>query len=163
MRGALPFSPIVLGAVSIWSVALAGEVSVKRSALPAAVNAALESRYPGAQFLGFTRETTKGVTVFEAEMKTAGRRVDASFESDGKLHEEEAEIAVAEIPAKVSASLATSAQANWKIEHAERITTADATAAERYELLVVNHKQRLELMYAADGKRLSATAASEKD
>jgi hypothetical protein len=157
------FSLLLLGAAATWEVAQAREVAMKREALPPAVLAALNSHYPHAEYLNFTHETTGRTTLYEAEMKVAGHRVDASFESSGKLHEEELQIPVSEIPDPIRTSLAESAQAHWKIEEVERVTTGSASAPARYEILMVHHQARIELVYAADGRRISGARADEQD
>ena len=157
------FGLLLVGAAASWSAAQAREIAVKREALPPAVLAALSSCYPHAEYLNFTQETTGHATLYEAEMKVAGHRVDASFEPSGKLHEEELQIPVSEIPDPIRTSLAESAQAHWKIEGVERVTTASASAPARYEILMVHHQARVELVYAADGRRISAARADEQD
>jgi hypothetical protein len=164
MKRTTIFCSLLLSVVAgAWMSVSAAEVSVRREALPAAVSAALESRYHGAEVLALTRERTKGVMLYEAEMKVSGRRVDALFESNGTLREEEAEIAASELPEGVRAAYARSAQAGWKIERAERITSGASAKPPRFELLAVGGKRRVELVYAADGRRLSAARAGEKD
>ena len=157
------FSFLAIGVAVSWNTVDAGEVKIERQALPAAVNATLASRYPNAELLHFTRETGKGVTFYEVEMKVAGHRVDVLIEPNGKLHEEEAEIAAGDLPDRVRAGLASSAQSNWTIQRAERITSGDPAVAPRFELLVVHDKARLELVYAANGRRLSAARVGAKE
>ena len=79
--------------VAIGTSAAAKETAIKREALPAPVQSALDARYPGAEVLGVSKEKEKGKTFYEVEMKVSGRRVDALFAADGSRQEEEAEIA----------------------------------------------------------------------
>lgn len=157
------FSLLAVGVAVSWSTVDAGEVKIERQAVPAAVNTTLAARYPSAELLHFTRETEKGVTLYEIEMKVAGHRVDVLVEPNGRLHEEEAEIAAGELPDSVRTALASSAQSNWTIERAERITSGNPAVAPRFELLVVRGNARLELVYAANGRRLSAARVGARD
>jgi len=154
---------LVLVAIGMSALASEKETAIKREALPAPVQSALDARYPGAEVLGMSEEKEKGKTLYEIEMKVAGRRVDAVFAADGARHEEEAEIPASELPAAVTASHGHSAQAKSTINRVEKITLGTDKAASRYELLVTDGKKQLELVYAADGKRLSAKKTDEKD
>lgn len=156
-------SLLLLAATGTWTTTDARETPVRREALPAAVSAALESHYHGAEILGLTQEITKRDILFEAEMKVAGLSVDALFESNGTLREEEAEIGSGELPDAVRSAYAHSAQAKWTIARAERIRSGAATAPTRYELLVTRGEVHLELVYAANGSRLSAKKVAGKD
>ena len=141
----------------------AREVSIRRESLPAAVRDALGTRYPGAKFMGLTREKEKGVMLYEAEMKVSGRRVDALMDANGALREEEAQIAQSELPETVRQAHAQSAQAHWKIESIERISFRTASTPQRFELRVSDGKRHLELIYGANGKRLSAGVSDAKE
>ncbi|MFI5370632.1 MAG: hypothetical protein ACHQ52_03670 [Candidatus Eisenbacteria bacterium] len=158
---------IIIGAcvalVSLGGVATAKEESIHRETLPGPVRDALAQRYPGAEFRGFTHEREKGVDLYEAEMTVSGRRVDASFEATGRLREEEAEIAASDLPEPVRRSHDASAQGHWKIERVERIRSSDSSAPPSYELRVFDGRQRVEVRYASDGRRLSGHKADPND
>lgn len=152
---------IIIGVLSIASlaagvVAHAREVQIKREALPAAVNAALQSRYPGAEILGITEEKEKGTVLYDVEMKVSGRRVDVLLQPNGTLHEEGSEITANELPAKVREAHARSAQAKWTIDGAERLITTNPSTT-RFEVRVSDGKRHMELVYGVDGKPLSST------
>ena len=152
-----------LGLAGAWIPAIAKEVSIHQEALPAAVKAAMDSRYPGAEILGLSQEKQKGIVIYEAEMKVSGKKVDALFDSNGKFREEEALISASDLPESVSAALAKSAQAKWKIDAVERLTTSNASAPPKYEIQVSNGKRHAELVYTADGKRVKAAKAEAKE
>lgn len=152
---------IIIGVLSFVGLgggvlAHAREVQIKREALPAAVNAALQSRYPSAEILGITEENEKGIVLYDVEMKVSGRRVDVLLQPNGTLREEGSEIAANELPASVREAHARSAQAKWTIDGAERLITTHPSAT-RFELRVSNGKQHMELVYGSDGKLLSST------
>jgi len=115
----------------------------------------MNTRYPGAEILGLSQEKKKGAVVYEAEMKVSGKRVDALFEN-GKFREEEARISVEELPEGVRAAFARSPQAKWNVDLVERLTTAKAPAAPKYEIQASSGKRHVELVYTADGKRVKA-------
>jgi hypothetical protein len=141
--------------VIVCRLAEAREVEVREETLPPGVRQALESRYPSARLLSLTRERVRGIDTYEAEMSVAGRHMAISLGPNGELREQETEISVSDLPAGVRTSLARSAQAKWKIERVERVTRAVPSEAPRYELTMVYHQRRFELVYAPDGQRLS--------
>ena len=159
MRGM--FSVALVALTGLRASADATGSIVQRAMLPAAVSAVLDSRYPGAKISRLMMETEKGVTLYEAEMKVSGHRVDALIEASGKLREEEAEIAPGDLPVSVRATHARSAQAKWTVERVERVITGAASDPPRYELKVGHGQLHIELVYAADGRRLRARNVAE--
>ncbi len=161
MKQASMLCGLLLGLAGTW--ATAAETHLRREALPPAVNAAFASRYPGATILAITRETTWGVTLFEAEMNVAGRRVDVVFDRLGTLREEEESLSFAQLPESVRATHARSAQAKWTIERVELVTSAGPWKRYHYELLAFDGKQRLALAYGTDGRRMSLRKTDAED
>jgi hypothetical protein len=145
------------------SAAEAREVKLKTAEVPAAVLDSLKVHYPGAAFLGFSRETEKGATLFEAEMKVQGRHVDATLDAVGVMKEEETEVSVEELPAAVRTGLAHSDYAHGKVERAERHVVLGAGATSNYELQVKWNGKQCELLFGADGRLVSKNQADEKD
>ena len=152
---------LLLGWSGTWATASA--VPIPREALPAAVSAAIESRYRGATIVAITRETTKADTRFEVVMRVSGRRLDALFDAAGTLREEEAELSYRQLPASVRTTHAYSAQAKWTIERVELVTSAGAFKRSHYALLAFDGKKRLELAYGMDGRRMSLRKADGSD
>jgi len=162
-RTSITLSLLSLGLTCASAIARAREVPIQREALPVAVSAALQTRYSDAEILTLTQETEKGSILYEAEMTVAGRKIDALFDSNGTLREEEAEIPLVELPESVRAAHARSAQAKWKVLTVERVTSGNPATPVRFEMHVADGKRTLELQYSANGKRLKATRVNEPD
>jgi hypothetical protein len=159
-------NPIVRASVLLLlfvAPAGASEIAVKRADLPAAVRKAVDQHYPSAQHLGYSREREDGRLLYEAEMKVAGRHVDASFDSLGALVVEEAEIPVKEIPAAVRDSLAKSVHAKGTIERVEKVTETGAPRPPRYELVVRDGSNRYEMVFESSGARVSEEKVGRND
>ena len=96
---------LMAGALRVGRPAYA--LRIARGALPLAVIGAMDSRYSGADVLGLSREISESGSRFEVALRVSGRRVDASFEPDGALCEEEREINADEMPDELRSALAT--------------------------------------------------------
>jgi uncharacterized membrane protein YkoI len=79
--------------------AFAAEKKVKLEDLPAAVQQAVKQESQGATVRGFSQETEKGKTLYEAEFTVNGHAKDVSFDPTGKIVSVEEEVAIDSIPA----------------------------------------------------------------
>lgn len=141
------------------SVARAGEASIPRGALPAAVIDSLDSRYPGATILQLMREDGAGGVLYEAEMSLPGGRVDALFDSDGRMREEEAQISVSDLPKVVRLAIQRVVGGRGSIVRAERLTSGVEHQSVRFEILVSRRARRMEYVYSASGRLLETRPA----
>jgi hypothetical protein len=78
--------------------AIAAEVKVKMSDLPAAVQAAVTEQTKGAPVRGLTKETENGKTEYEAELTVNGHNRDVSFDASGNVTSVEDKVALASVP-----------------------------------------------------------------
>ncbi len=147
----------------LGSAAGAKEVELTAAQVPPAVLDSLNVHFPAAKFLGFSGETEKGSTLYEAEMTVEGRRVDALLDSLGVVKEVETEIAVKELPAAVRTGLARTEYAKAKIEKAERHLRPGAEVAPTYELQVEWKGAHHELVFDAGGTLIRGESSGEAD
>ena len=158
-----PLVRVSVLALLLGAPAGASEVAVKRADLPAAVLKAVDQHYPKAQHLGYSREREDGRLLYEAEMKVAGRHVDASFDSLGNLVVEEATIPTKEIPAAVLEGLAKSPHAKGTIERVEKVTETGASRPPRYELVVRQGDARYEMVFESSCAAVSEEKVGRND
>jgi len=152
----------VLLLVSLTTPALAKEVTVRRSDLPPAVAATLDQRYPGAQVLGYSRETDRDGVRYEAEMRVRGQHVDALFGPRGKWLGDETEIRFADVPAPVKKAFEWYTARGYHVEKTEKL--ADATRKGlRYEVLARAPGGLRELVFEASGKLVHSEARTQVD
>lgn len=75
------------------------EKKVKMKDLPAAVQQAVKEQSKGATLRGLSQEVKDGKTLYEAELRIAGRTKDVTFDTQGKVVAVEEEVALSSIPA----------------------------------------------------------------
>ena len=138
----------------------ATDTTIQRDALPPKVSASLDARYPNAEILKLSKEKSLTGTVYEAEMKVEGRRVDAIFDGDGSFKEAEASIAADALPAAVREDIASSPQGDWTMLTIEAVTKGPETSPSKYEIILMKGGEKFEVEYAPDGKRLKGVKAS---
>ena len=96
---------ILAGATLAAALAFAAEKPVKLSDLPPAVQKAIEAQTKGAEIKGFSTETEKGKTFYEAETRLNGHGRDLLFDKTGTLVEMEEETALDAIPASAKSAI----------------------------------------------------------
>jgi len=141
----------------------ADEVEIDIAEVPSAVLDSLKVHYPAATFLGFTRETSEGTTLFEAMMTIEDHHVDVLIDSLGVLAEEEAEIPVNSLPAKVRAALGRSGYARGTVNTAERHVLPGSGTAPTYELQLDLRGDHYELVFDAEGALIRESSVDEDD
>ncbi len=95
---------LVLAAVLVFAgLVVAQEKKIKRSDLPPVVEKTVAAQSAGATVKGFSKETEKGQTYYEAEMIVNGHTKDILIDANGAIVEVEEEIAMDALPTKVKA------------------------------------------------------------
>jgi hypothetical protein len=131
--------------------ALAQEKKIKRSELPAAVEATVVEQSKGATIRGFNEEKKKGQTTYEVEMLVNGHSKDVQMDASGAVIEIEEQVDSQALPAEVRAGLQAKA-GNDKIAKIESITKKGKLVA--YEAQVVTEGKKSEVQVGPEGNPL---------
>jgi len=143
---------ILLGAVLLFAgLAVAQEKKIKRSDLPPAVEKTVAAESAGATVKGFSKETEKGQTYYEAEMIVNGHTKGILIDATGAIVEVEEQVAMDALPAEVKAGLQAKA-GEGKVVKVESITKKDKLVT--YEAQVSNDGKKSEVQVGPDGKPL---------
>ena len=148
LRGA---SVAMAACLVVAAVGSAQEKRIKRSDLPPAVEKTVAEVSKGATIKGFSQETEKGKTTYEAEMIVNGHSKDVEMEANGTIVEVEQEVALEALPADVKAGLNGKA-AGGTILKVESLTKGGKLVA--YEAQVRTSGKRREIQVGPDGKPL---------
>jgi hypothetical protein len=143
----------IITAVAILTAtsAVAQEKKIRRSDLPPAVEKTVAAQSAGATVKGFSKETEKGQTYYEAEMIVNGHSKDILIDANGAIVEVEEEVAMNALPAEVKAGLQAKA-GEGKLGKVETITKKDKLVA--YEAKVTKNGKTSEVQVGPDGKPL---------
>jgi hypothetical protein len=146
--------PITIAAavLAITQIATAQEKRIDRSALPPAVEKAVQIETQGATIKGFAQEREHSKTFYEAETVVNGHTRDVLFAADGSITEIEEEVAFNSLPADVQAAL-TQKAAGAKINKVESLTKKGKLVA--YEAAITKGKTNKEIQVGPDGKNLA--------
>jgi hypothetical protein len=143
---------ILLAAVLVFAgLAIAQEKKIKRSDLPPAVEKTVAAQSAGATVKGFSKETEKGQTYYEAEMIVNGHTKDILIDTNGAIVEVEEQVAMDALPAEVKAGLQAKA-GEGKLVKVESLTKQDKLVA--YEAQVTKDGKKSEVQVGPDGKPL---------
>jgi len=143
---------ILLASVLLFAgLAVAQEKKIKRSDLPPAVEKTVAAQSAGATVKGFSKETEKGQTYYEAEMIVNGHSKDILIDTNGAIVEVEEEVAMDALPAEVKAGLQAKA-GEGKLVKVETLTKQDKLVA--YEAQVTRAGKKSEVQVGPDGKPL---------
>jgi hypothetical protein len=144
--------------------ARAEETKIKEADVPKAVLDGVAKKYPTAKRVGFEREVEHGKTVYEIQLVNDGHKIDVDVSPDGRIVEEEEEIAFDSAPDPVRKAFSASPKfGKWTVKRAEKVVKADKPDAPEYELLVSNGKSAAEIVFAADGKQLKVEEKKKGD
>lgn len=143
---------VVIG-VSLTCLAVsAQEAKIKESDVPQAVVAAFKSAYPNATVKGYSKERENGKLFYEIESKDGSTMRDLLYNPDGSVAEIEETVAATDLPAEAQQAI----QAKYPkaiVSRAERVTRGDKI---EYEVSARRGKQRISLVFDADGKVLKS-------
>jgi hypothetical protein len=143
---------IVLAVVLVFAgFVVAQEKKIKRSDLPPAVEKTVAAQSVGATVKGFSKETEKGQTFYEAEMIVNGHTKDILIDTKGAIVEVEEQVAIDALPAEVKAGLQAKA-GEGKLVKVESLTKQDKLVA--YEAQVSKDGKKSEIQVGPDGKPL---------
>jgi hypothetical protein len=143
---------ILLASVLLFAgLAVAQEKKIKRSDLPPAVEKTVVAQSAGATVKGFSKETEKGQTYYEAEMIVNGHTKDILIDTNGAIVEVEEEVATDALPAEVKAGLQAKA-GEGQLVKVETLTKQDKLVA--YEAQVTKGGKKSEVQVGPDGKPL---------
>ena len=145
---------LAMGTVAAW----AGEKEIEADELPVAVLAAAKTACPEGVIKEASMEKEHGVVAYEVEMKTGKTGCDLKIAADGTVLETETQVAQADLPKKVKATLAKFKDID--VEKAELVKEKDQ--AECYELDVEINDQDFELKISAKGKILELESKGKK-
>ena len=134
--------------------AASAERKIKRSDLPAAVQAAVAAQSRGAEVRGFSEEKENGHTYYEAELQVGGHSKDVLMDTEGKIVEIEEEVALDALPASVREGLLAKASSS-KLVKVESLTKQGKLMA--YEAQVIAKGKKSEIQVGPDGKPLDHT------
>ena len=144
-RNILCLSIFVLGAFNVW----ADEKPVKMKSLPKAVQQTVEEQSKGAAILGLSKETEKGKTYYEVELKIDGHHKDVLIDSTGAVVESEEEIALDSLPPAVKSGIEKQ-MGKGKIVMIESITRNGSLVA--YEAHIKTGRKSKEIKVGTDGE-----------
>jgi hypothetical protein len=146
-----------LFAVTMLGVASAKEKKIQRADLPPAVEKTVAAQAQGATVRGFSTETEKGKTFYEAELTVAGHSKDVLIDGSGAVVEVEEQVDLAALPDAVKQGLQKKA-GKGEILKVESLTKKGKLVA--YEAVVktavVKTKdKRTEIQVGPDGQPLA--------
>lgn len=129
-----------------------GEVAIKRSELPPAVEKTVSAESANASVKGFTREVENGQTFYEVELVVAGHSRDVLIDPEGNVVEVEEQVAFNALPAKVKTALRTRA-GKGRIRTVESLTKGGKLVA--YEAHVLRAGKWSEIQVGPSGETLA--------
>ena len=135
---------------SAVAVAEEQERKIQRSDLPAAVEKTVAEQSKGATIRGFSQETEKGQTYYEAELMVNGQK-DALMDANGSVVEVEEQVSIESLPQAVRDGLQAKA-GTGKIAKVETLNKNGKLVA--YEAKVLTNGKKSEVQVGPDGKAL---------
>jgi Protein of unknown function (DUF2874). len=144
--------PFAASVLALAITAVAQEKKIERSALPPAVEKAVQTETRGATIKGFAEEREHGKTFYEVETIIDGRTRDILFAPDGTVAEVEEEVALDSLPATVQAGLKKKAAGN-NIDKVESLTKKGKLVA--YEGHVKRNGKSAEIQVGPEGQNLT--------
>ncbi len=147
----------VLGVLGLAGTSAAfddSEEKVPVDKLPKAIVEGAKKRFPKAELVEASKETSEGKTSYEVSMKQDGKTIDVTFTPEGVMTLIEKQIDAKSLPKSVAATLAAKyPKATHKLIE-ELIKVADGKETlESYEvLLVTSDMKTLEVVFSPDGK-----------
>lgn len=127
---------------------LAGEDTVKKEEVPAAVIEAFERAYPFVKVTAYEKEDRAGKACYEIECRVGKLKLEMVYTPDGELYEIEQLIRIKAVPRAVTKSV-KKAHPGARIRKAERLTRGGQTL---YEIYLRKGKQKMEMVLDATGE-----------
>jgi hypothetical protein len=146
---------MAMGIATVW----AGEKQIKADQLPAPVLAAANEACPDGTIKGIDKEKDDGVVAYEVEMMVGEMSCDLKIAVDGTILEKEQQMAKADLPKPVQATLSNFADID--VEKAELVKEMDKDAF--YELDVEISEKAFELKISEKGKILEIESKGKKN
>lgn len=148
-------SSLTIALVAVTS-ARADEEKVPLDKLPKPILEAVKKRFPKAEIVGAEKETDKGKTEYEVEIKENGKKVDVMLTPEGTITLIEKEIAAKDLPKAVATALEGKyPKATFKVvEEVIQVKEGKESLGYYEVLLVTAEKKTLEVEVTADGKVL---------
>lgn len=144
--------PIAASMLAFTLTVFAQEKKIERSALPPAVEKAVQIETKDATVKGFAEEREHGETFYEVETVINGHTRDILFTSDGKIAEVEEEVAFDSLPANVQTGLKKKAL-GAAIEKVESLSKKDQIVA--YEGTIRRNGKPAEIQVGPQGQNLT--------
>jgi hypothetical protein len=148
-----------LATVAVCLFAFAGPVradeeKVPLDKVPKAVLEAAKKRFPKAEVVGASKETEKDKTVYEVELKEAGKTIDVTLTPEGVITTIEQQIDAKDLPKAVAEALDKKyPKATYKIVEAVYGVKGGKESLDFYEVLLVTaEKKEIEVQILPDGK-----------
>lgn len=129
----------------------AGERAIKASLVPAAVHEAVKRKYPDACVIGYTKETEKGKITYEVTLRVGGHVTDVGVTSEGMIVVEEERIMANELPVAVAKAFGATPHGRERVKRIERVVERGNTLDPRFEILVEDGSDAVELTFDAVG------------
>ena len=146
------YYPVTASVIALVLTAVAQEKKIERSALPPAVEKAVQAETKGATIKGFAEEREHGKTFYEVETVIDGRTRDVLFAPDGTIAEVEEEVTLDSLPASVQAGLKKKA-AGGSISKIESLTKKGKLVA--YEGHLKRSGKSAEIQVGPEGQNLT--------
>ena len=156
MKSVITFKKVTLIAIGLLLSSLsasAQESKVREKDVPQAVIAAFKAAYPNATVRGYAKEKENGKLFYEIESKDGATIRDVLYNPDGTVAEVEETVAPTDLPAEAQ-QLIQSKYPKAVVTKAEKTTQGDQV---EYEVSARRGKQRISLVFGADGKLLKNT------
>ena len=123
---------------------------------PAAVMQALRTRFPGAEIEKWSKETEKGVVLYDIEFTQQGHKLEADIRADGSVSNWENEVQLQDVPDAVRQTINTRFPgATVRTILASNAVRDGKDELEGYEVvLATKDGKEVEITVAPDGKVL---------
>jgi uncharacterized membrane protein YkoI len=146
---------IVLTAI-LGSFTLGYSQKIKETDVPGPVKENFKKNYPQASGVKWEKENEN----YEGSFKESGKEISAVFDASGKFLQKEIEIAVSDLPSKVS-EYVNKTYPGFNLDEASKIT--DASGKVFYEVEIEKGKEEAELIFDESGNFLKKEAESGDD
>jgi uncharacterized membrane protein YkoI len=146
------YYPIAVSVLALTLNASAQEKKIGRSALPPAVEKAVQSETKNATIKGFAEERERGQTFYEVETTVDGRTRDILFTVNGAIAEVEEEVPCDTLPANLQAGLKKKA-GGATIDKVESLNKKGKLVA--YEGHIKRNGKSAEIQVGPQGENLS--------